>query len=453
MEFLERKTKFSYSRSLKLGPAIGDWTVLQYKDPALDDIQVSQIQNVNFDSLTKETLRQLHYIHYRLAEKMAQQLCRDTELKVELHTVVASQMTYEEFLSSQHDKVVQADYVIEDFGRVNVIFSWALADMIVNRLTGGLGEESEAEYFSSAEAVVLQAIMDELVEPFTDVWGGAIGHDAVKTSFNTGQFIFDQKVSLREAYVTFTVYLYFGKGDLKHITWAYPSSTIRKLFREKLRLSNGVVPNIQLSNETLKSVTVDVVATLGAAELTMKDLKTLQPGDVIPLDTSFNQFINVKVGSDLYLKGQPGIKKDKLCLQVFLEDAHAALQPLVRKSESNVEASEPVLTPDVSKFTASEHVAFSAPVSQDIQDDVSVDSFVFEPELGDSSHDDLGAAIHNLDDNEDAFTDFDENFEEPSTEFNSGTRLESNTPDQLLEDDNLDDDDFDWDDFEDDEDL
>lgn len=440
MELLERKTKFSYSRSLKLGPAIGDWTVLQYKDPALDDLQVSQIQNVNFDSVTKDVLKQLHFIHYKLAEKMADKLSKDTDLKVELHTVVASQMTYEDFLSMQHDRIVQANYLLQNFGSVNVVFSWALADKIVNRLTGGMGEESESDVFSGVEAVVLQALMDDLVEPFSSVWGGVFSQTDVRTTFNTGQFLFDQKVSMREAYVTFTVYLYFGNGDLKHITWAYPSTVIRKLYRAKLAMQQDFAPAIYLKPETLRASTVDVTATLGRAQLTMKELKSLQPGDVIPLDTSFNQFVDVRIGSNITLKAQPGTKKDRVCLQIFLEDTNTALQPVVLKPEQvqqPITKHEPVMPVQGNPVSVSEPVEHS-----------------FVSELGADSHDDLGAAIHGLDDNEDAFTDFNDSFEIPS-EVQGGTRLESDTPDLQLDDSDvdLDDEDFDWDDFEDGEDL
>ena len=69
-----KRSQFLYSKSLKLGPAIGDWTKIHEDPDAVDEVQVSEVKNVNFDSLTREDMRFLHMLHYRLAEKVAKSL-------------------------------------------------------------------------------------------------------------------------------------------------------------------------------------------------------------------------------------------------------------------------------------------------------------------------------------------------------------------------------------------
>ena len=96
---LKKKTKFLYSSSIKLGLALGDWTTLRYEhdDPS---IEVSNVDVVNFDSLSKQHLKKLHHMHYQLASFISHQLSKDMDIKVELHTVMVTQIPYDDFVNS-----------------------------------------------------------------------------------------------------------------------------------------------------------------------------------------------------------------------------------------------------------------------------------------------------------------------------------------------------------------
>ena len=330
----DQKNKFFFHRSIKLGPAIGDWTTIQFQDPSLEEINVSQIRNVNFDSLPREEMQRLHMVHYRLAEEMCKKLSEDMDIKIELHTIMATQLSYEDFLNSQNEKIVQADYVIPEFGRVNVLYDWELADMVVNRLTGGKGEESELETFTDLESTILETQMEELIPLFSDSWRDIFPTDAVDMSFSYGQYQYDQKISLREAYVMFSFYVYFGKGELRRVMWAYPNDVIRSLLSAANRLPNPTIQNIMLKEKTLRTIRVPVHANLGQAVLTMQELSNLQPGDVIPLDTEFDQPILCEIGDDTILPTQIGVVENRLGLQVLPQtESHTYVTPHVADDE------------------------------------------------------------------------------------------------------------------------
>ena len=107
---IREKSLFEFNRSIKLSPAIGDWTSIQYEEGDLNELSVSSIQNVNFDSLPKEQLKYVHYLHYRLAEKMTKKLSQDMDIKVELHSIEVMQMSYEDFLRMSQEKLVQTNF-------------------------------------------------------------------------------------------------------------------------------------------------------------------------------------------------------------------------------------------------------------------------------------------------------------------------------------------------------
>jgi flagellar motor switch protein FliM len=336
--------KQSFKRILKLGPAIGDWTKIKFQDPNLFEVQISEVLNVNFDSLSRDDMKELHILHYRLAEQLSKLLAKDLDIKVEMHTVSASQMTYKEFMSSQSEKVVQADYLLKDLGRVNVLFDWALADMVVNRMTGGKGDQNDEYSFSDIEAAILESQMESLKKEFSSVWDNVFDADQLSMKFSYGSYVYDKKFSLREAYIVFTFHLYFGKGELTKVSWAYPNDVLRYLLSEMKSQKKPLKQSVKLSPKTLNSIKVPVKAELGKTTLKMRDLKSLQKGDVIPLDTFFDKPVEFTLGSSTRLQSQPGVYNQRVGLQLLLSDEkETVVTPLTLKATELTEHEEGVL--------------------------------------------------------------------------------------------------------------
>lgn len=332
---MKPKQKPAYSRSIKLSPAVGDWTKIQFPESDLDEIYISSVLSSNFNSLPKEKLKYVHYLHYRLAEKVAKQFSQDMDIKVELHTINATQITYEEFIKSQLDQVIQTNLFVEGFGKVSVIFDWGLADSIVNRLTGGKGEEAEVTSFSDIEQSILQSQVECILPSFSEAWKSVFTQDQVSLELICGDYVQDKKYSLREAYVVFSYSLYFGKGELKKMIWAYPSEVLRKLLTAKQALEDPIKKRVALQNQTMRSTKVEVKGILGKASLTMKELKHLQPGDIIPLDTSLQSPLDLIVGGRAKFSAQAGVLNHRLCMQLIFFDENDALES-VKKSERDL---------------------------------------------------------------------------------------------------------------------
>ncbi|NBV42199.1 hypothetical protein EBR96_05460, partial [bacterium] len=173
-----------YSRTIKLSPAIGDWTRIADNQPTTSGLRVRSVVSTGFDSLPKEQLELAHYVHYRLGELIVQKLSSSMDIKVELHTVTALQMTYESFIQTYTSDVVQSDIVFPDGNRINVLTDWALADQVVNRLTGGTGESDGSQEFSEIEASILEAQLDELLTLLPIAWKNSWNNAPLNLDFN-----------------------------------------------------------------------------------------------------------------------------------------------------------------------------------------------------------------------------------------------------------------------------
>jgi flagellar motor switch protein FliM len=321
---IRQKGLFEFSRSIRLSPAIGDWTTIQYEDEGLNELNVSSIQNVNFDSLPKEQLKYVHYLHYRLAEKMTKKLSQDMDIKVELHSIEVLQMSYEDFLQMNDEKLVQTNFKFKNNSKVNVLFDWQLAEMVIDRLTGGMGESHDAQEFSGLEAAILETQMQEVKPLFVESWK-VLSEDEIDVEFSSGHYVQDKKVTLREAYIVFVFNFFFGENDLKKITMAYPNMILRNLLTERKKRHDELKERIALKTNTTENIMVPVKATLGKATLPMSALKALHTGDIIPLNATLNSPVTIQFGDSTALSGQPGIFNGKACIQI-IQDTESAQQ-------------------------------------------------------------------------------------------------------------------------------
>lgn len=71
--------------------------------------------------------------------------------------------------------------------------------------------------------------------------------------------------------------------------------------------------------ENLKTTRVDVRGILGSTTLSLQDLLYLQTGDVLPLDTSKDSLITLRVGSLDWYQGEVGTKKNRMAVKIISE--------------------------------------------------------------------------------------------------------------------------------------
>ncbi len=307
-----------YTRTIRLAPALGDWTMLSPDAVSEPPIKIRPIQSAGFDSLPRDVLRIAHYVHYRLGELICTKLSKDMDIKVEIHSVSASQMPYGHFVQSVGNQVIQADLVAPSGDRINVLIDWPLAEQVIDRLTGGTGETSGSDEFSAIDAGILETQMEELVTLLPQVWLHSWEFDNLKFEFHAGAYHPSRKVSAREAYIVFEYQLLLGHGKIHRISWAYPNALIRTMLSNYELATRRITPSISLEEGALNRNKIPAKVILGNAQIAMSDLRALQVGDVLLLDSSINAPLKLLLGNGTELNVQPGTIDDRLCAQVIL---------------------------------------------------------------------------------------------------------------------------------------
>ena len=167
-----------------------------------------------------------------------------------------------------------------------------------------------------------------------------------------GSYKIDNKISYREAYVVFTFYLYFGDGELLRFMVAYPSEVLRKLLRKFNHQSRVISPKVRL-NKTLDTVKYDVRAELGSVELPMTAMKSLEVGDIIPLNETVDSLVKLKIGNNVQLTAQPCVHNDKLGCQIVVNELKNLPIKLIKPDEQTFKPECPIRNLDYLRNTYS----------------------------------------------------------------------------------------------------
>jgi flagellar motor switch protein FliM len=335
------------SNKIRLSPAIGDWTTLQFRDSELEKINVSKINNINFNNVGQKELKYLLFMHYRLAEMITQKLSADLDIKVELHTIEVWQLTYEDFLANQKDRFIQMDLPVSDLGKVNLLLEWKLAEMLINRICGGSGESNPGDSFSQIESNILKMQIQEILPLLGNIWKNIFIIEQNSTELFLNKYVQDKKISARDTCVFFYFYFYFGENNLVRISLVYPSKMLKQLLKVKQKQPDPIKKRIFFNQKILEKIKIPVRALLGKTTITMKDLKNIQAGDVVSLDNKITEPIQVRFSKKIKFLAQPGIVKNHLGIQLIFPDETMEQLAQVTKvpRETKSSPSSPVETP------------------------------------------------------------------------------------------------------------
>lgn len=100
------------------------------------------------------------------------------------------------------------------------------------------------------------------------------------------------------------------------ISFAFSSAEQDRFF-ENLLLSKDNFPTIIVPPDAQRNITTGVSVRLGDVMLTLADLRTLQPGDVLLLKKKVGDSVEVTIGEELKFSAGVGIHQKKLSVQLL----------------------------------------------------------------------------------------------------------------------------------------
>jgi len=324
----ENRTEISsYKRTIKLPPAIGDWTT--YRPPK---VLAKKVKSglYGFDRLSQSDLKTALRVHYRFAEQLFKSFKIDLGLGIEFYSISAEQNVYANFLRAVSGPMAYGKVRISEVHEpVILIFDINLANSLINHALGCQDLEILNRPFTEAEVTVLNTAMTEYLKKYSSAFNDVFP-PPVFSLIEAAQLAEINPLGSASTFVSFTMDIMVNDNLPGKVIIGYPAKTLKVFVdkynsRQKLRPIN---PG-RLPATLLNKLKVPVTAILGETVVNSADLHQLEKGDVIQLDTTINSPALVKLNQLVTLLGQPGVQKNRIAARIvgIEEDQELELAP------------------------------------------------------------------------------------------------------------------------------
>ncbi len=193
---------------------------------------------------------------------------------------------------------------------------------LIDRILGGPGKAPTApRELTLIEQSVIEKILNRGMEALQEAWL-KVGHFQPKlTGYETtAQFVQIVAPSEITAVIEFEVKVNEVTGKMSMcIPYVVLEPIIGDLSAQKwftVGKKESTAETVENLTKVMRETTIPIVVRAGAAQITVQEMLRLKPGDVIRLNTSPHNEIDVLIENLVKLKGRPGVSSKKKALQV-----------------------------------------------------------------------------------------------------------------------------------------
>lgn len=272
---------------------------------------------------SREHLQTLQAMHEIFARLFSTTLSAQMRLLVQIDVASVDQLTYEEFLQTFPNPTASVIFTIEPLlGSAVLEFHPTTAMAILDRLLGGPGRMTgKNRELTDIESSLLSKVASKGMDSFAEAWKSVVpGMIARVHSVETNpRFVQITAPSDTVVVVTFDLKIGENQGAMR-ICIPYPAlepvmgrMSTEMYFASARVQSDDLVANLK---RNLDKVEVRLSMVLGYTDITVRDLITLQEGDVVTLDSLAYQDLPVMVERDCKFFGRPGLLGNRLAVQI-----------------------------------------------------------------------------------------------------------------------------------------
>lgn len=197
-----------------------------------------------------------------------------------------------------------------------------IAFEIIDKTLGGNVEAKPTERnLTEIEAAIIYNIMKNLMTPLKEAWGQAYNITPIVEKFFTTTKLINM-TRLNDTIVMIDIRLNVSK-ETGLMKFCIPYETIKAIINKidiKSWLFTEVEPNspekVKKIEEKVELSKVELNVILGETKLRLSDIKDLQVGDVIALNTNIKSELPVFIDGVKRYKARPGTKNKKMAIKI-----------------------------------------------------------------------------------------------------------------------------------------
>ncbi|GAB6089851.1 flagellar motor switch protein FliM [Spirochaeta dissipatitropha] len=284
------------------------------------------------DKFSKEQIRTVSIMHETFARLSTTSLSAQLRSMVQVHVASVDQLTYEEFIRSIPNPTTLAVINMDPLkGSAIMEIDPSITFSIIDRLFGGQGEGAKVTRdLTDIEQSVMEGIIVRILGNMREAWAQVIDLrprlGQIETNPQFAQIVpptemvvlvtLETKVGEVEGMMNFCIPYLTIEPIIGKLSAQYWYSTVRR---------GATTENLNILRERLSSIEVDLVAEIGRMSLTVRDVLSLSPGDVIRLqNTRTGDPFSLNIGNRPKFLCNPGQVGNKLAVQILrkLEDVH-----------------------------------------------------------------------------------------------------------------------------------
>lgn len=294
---------------------------------------------------TKDKLKILSGIYENYSRIASSQINSLFRVTSELEVVAVEEQRYYEFCNALSDRDIFSLIKIqipEETKNPPMLIHVSQVLMVnwIDRMLGGVGDDSDIDSsyeYTEIEQQLYQRVMEYLIRPMKDSWGGYVRLDARFSRVEENPRLF-QDIGMDETVVI--IMLNVTTNEIQgRISICILGNLLSNIFSimDKYRRTENLYGN-QVRDyradimESICQSALEVKAELGGAKLSLKDIYNLKVGDVIDLNKPKDSDVSVLVGKQTWFTGQLGVHNKNVAVKLNTR----VLEPASEEEEENI---------------------------------------------------------------------------------------------------------------------
>ncbi|MDR0408921.1 MAG: flagellar motor switch protein FliM [Spirochaetaceae bacterium] len=294
--------------------------------PVTDSRKVKIYDFKRPDKFSKEQIRTVQIMHETFARLTTTALSASLRTLVHVHVATVDQLTYEEFIRSLPSPTTLAIINMDPLkGNAVLEIDPGITFSIINRLFGGKedGSKSQQQHeLTDIEQSVMEGIIVRILGNMREAWAQVIDLRPRLGQIDTNPQ-FAQIVPPTEMVVLVTLETKVGEIE-GMMNFCIPYLTIEPIISKlsaQFWYSNvrqGANPeNLSILKEKLVKVDVNVVAEIGTIQVPVRDVLSLQAGDVVRLyNVKVSDPFAITIGGKQKFLCRPGVVGRNVAVQI-----------------------------------------------------------------------------------------------------------------------------------------
>ena len=311
----------------------GDSEVDDFK-PVNDTRKIKIYDFKRPDKFSKEQLRTVSNMHETFARLTTTSLSAQLRSLVHVHVASVDQLTYEEFIRSIPTPTTLAVVNMDPLkGNAVLEIDPTITFCMIDRLFGGRGVTSgnKNRDLTDIEQSVMEGIIVRILANMREAWTQVIDLrprlGQIETNHQFAQIVppsemvvlitLETKVGDEEGMMNFCIPYLTIEPIISKLSSQFWFSSVRR---------SSTTQYLGTLKEKLSSVDMEVVASVGSINLSVRDVLSLTTGDVVRLsNTKVGDPLTLSVGNRKKFFCQPGVVGKKMAVQITgkIEDVTA----------------------------------------------------------------------------------------------------------------------------------